>query len=79
MAKKKTVEEKIDELAIAVGNGFAATASRDEVQLIRDEVRGGFAGVTERLDKIEFLVSGQERRISILEDRLRLISTKIGL
>lgn len=45
----------------------------------RTELRDGFAIVTDRLDKIEFHVSGQERRISILEDKVRLISTKIGL
>jgi hypothetical protein len=32
-----------------------------------------------RLDRIEFLVSGQERRLSILEDRMRVVATKLGL
>jgi hypothetical protein len=38
-----------------------------------------FEEVFTRLDRIEFLVSGQERRISILEDRMRVVATKLGL
>jgi hypothetical protein len=38
-----------------------------------------FAEILGRCDRIEFLVSGQERRISILEDRMRVVATKLGL
>jgi hypothetical protein len=37
------------------------------------------AEVIGRCDRIEFLVSGQDRRISILEDRMRMVATKLGL
>jgi hypothetical protein len=74
---KKIIDEKIDELALAVGRGF------DE---LRQEVRDGFAAVSkrfdaveQRLESVEFLVSGQDRRISILEDKMRMVSVKIGL
>jgi hypothetical protein len=33
----------------------------------------------ERFDRIEFLLSAQERRIAILEDRMRVVGTKLGL
>jgi hypothetical protein len=70
MAKKKSVEEKIDDLALSVAKGF------DEVyrRMNQQEDRLG-----SRLDRIEYLVSGEERRVSILEDRVRQLATKTGL
>jgi hypothetical protein len=44
-----------------------------------DRVDQTFQEVFKRLDRIEFLVSGQERRISTLEDRMRIVATKLGL
>jgi hypothetical protein len=44
-----------------------------------DRLDEKFAEVLSRCDRIEFLVSGQERRISILEDRMRVVATKLGL
>ena len=44
-----------------------------------NQVDERFSEVFQRLDRIEFSVSGQERRISILEDRMRVVATKIGL
>jgi bacterioferritin (cytochrome b1) len=48
-----------------------------------DEAATGLASVEERLtvqlDEIHFSVSGQERRISTLEDRMRMVATKLGL
>ena len=35
--------------------------------------------IKERLDRMEFLLAGQERRISTLEDRMRMVATKLGL
>jgi hypothetical protein len=73
----KTIDEKIDEMVLMVGRGL------DE---IRTEMRQGFVainerfdGVDERLERIEFLVSAQDRRISILEDRMLQVSVKLGL
>jgi hypothetical protein len=44
-----------------------------------DRVDQTFQEVFKRLDRIEFLVSGQDRRISTLEDRMRIVATKLGL
>jgi hypothetical protein len=53
------------------------------IDLRFDEAATGLAAVEEkligRLDQIQFSVSGQERRISILEDRMRMVATKLGL
>jgi hypothetical protein len=74
---KKTIDEKIDDLALSVGRGLNE---------LREEIREGFAAVSkrfdavdQRLDRIEFLSSAQERRISIVEDRVRMLAVKAGL
>lgn len=72
-----TTDDKIDELALAVGRGL---------EELRQQIREGFAAIStrfdaveQRLDRVEFFVSGQDRRISIVEDRLRQLATKVGL
>ena len=67
---KKTTDEKFDELALMIGRGF------DE---LRREIKSEFAAVEDRLDRIESHVTGQDRRITTLEDRVRQLATKIGL
>jgi hypothetical protein len=55
-----------------------------------ESIEASIAGLTEivvkrfdevyvRLDKIEFNTSAQERRLSILEDKMRIVGTKLGL
>ncbi len=66
----KTTDEKIDELALMVGRGF------DE---LRGEIKSGFAAIEQRLERVEYHVSGQDRRLNILEDRVRQLATKAGL
>ncbi len=69
MAKKvKTIDEKIEELAVITQRGFAVTATKEDVKEIID-----------RLDKIEFRINTHDRRVDNLEDKVRVISTKIGL
>jgi hypothetical protein len=51
----------------------------DQVNANFKRVDERFEEVITRLDRLEFLVSGQERRISILEDRMRVVATKLGL
>ncbi|HEX8339357.1 MAG TPA: hypothetical protein VF624_00470 [Tepidisphaeraceae bacterium] len=66
----KTTEALIEELALSVARGFEETHAR---------MQEGFAAVNGRLDRIEFHVTGQEQRIGVLEDRVRQLSTKVGL
>lgn len=75
--QKKTPEQLIEDLALMVGRGFAETKS--DMKALRQEMNERFAVVEERLDRIEYLVTGQERRITILEDHIRQVATKIGL
>ena len=70
MPKKKTTDEKIDELALMVGRGF------DE---LRRDTKAGFAALEQRLDRIEAHVAGQDRRLTTLEDRVRQLATKVGI
>ena len=44
-----------------------------------DQVDKRFDEVDKRLDRIEFRVNGQDQRISVLEDRMRQVATKVGL
>ncbi|HEY7118883.1 MAG TPA: hypothetical protein VH475_20000 [Tepidisphaeraceae bacterium] len=67
---KKSTDERIDDLALMVGRGL------DE---LRADVKAGFAALEQRLERIEFHVSGQDRRMTVLEDRVRQLATKIGL
>lgn len=64
------MEEKIDDLALSVAKGFDESYRR----MSEHENHLG-----EKLDRVEFLVNGQERRVSILEDRMRQLATKVGL
>ena len=77
MAKKKTIEEKIDDLAIMVGRGLEEV--RNEGRDGTKAVRARFDTVDEGLERIEFQVSGQDRRMTVLEDRVRQLATKVGL
>jgi len=71
MAKKqKTVEEKIDDLAAMTQRGFVAVAT---------DLRELEKRMNDRFDRLEFHMTAHERRIEILEDKVRIISTKIGL
>lgn len=72
----KTTEELIEELALSVGRGFAEQQER--MQSLRTEVQEGFVSLAGRLDRIEFLVNGQEQRLTVLEDKVRQLGTKLG-
>ena len=64
--KTKTIDEKIDDLAAMTQRGFA-------------DVHAEIKEVQETVDRIEFRVNSHDRRIDILEDKVRVISTKVGL
>lgn len=64
----KEFRTDLDNLAIAVKNGFDHCATKDQL----DEANY-------RLDRIENIsVGGHERRIEILEDKVGIINTKLG-
>jgi hypothetical protein len=77
MAKKKTVEEKIDDLALMVGRGLEEV--RNEGRVGVKAVNARFDAIDQGLERIEFQVSGQDRRMTVLEDRVRQLATKVGL
>jgi hypothetical protein len=80
MTKKKagkTFEEKLDDLAIMVGRGLEEV--RTEVRESTRATTARFDSVDQGLERIEFQVSGQDRRMTVLEDRVRQLATKVGL
>jgi hypothetical protein len=73
----KSVEDKIDDLALMVGRGL---------EEVRIEVRDGAKATTARFDsidqgleRIEFQVSGEDRRMTVLDERVFQLATKVGL
>jgi hypothetical protein len=70
---KKTAEEMIEQLAQAVHSGF------EHVDQQTAFIRQDLGDVTERLGRIEYLLTGQDGRISALEDKVRQVATKIGI
>jgi hypothetical protein len=70
MGKKKSIDEKIDDLAVAVGHGF------DEQRQERREMEGR---LIERLDRIESKVTGLAGRVDVLEDVVRMVRTKLSI
>ena len=84
MAKKKTTEELIENLARMTQIGFSAVDARfDKMEIRFDKMDARFNKMEkefgERFDRLEFHMMTHERRIEILEDKVRLISTKVGL
>ena len=67
---KKSVDEKIDDLAVAVGHGFNEQ---------RQDMRDLESRLVERLDRIESKVTGLAGRVEILEDVVRMVRTKLSL
>ncbi|MSU55072.1 MAG: hypothetical protein EXS46_00855 [Candidatus Taylorbacteria bacterium] len=78
MAKKvKTIDEKIEELAVITQRGFSDLESKmvKGFANVHEEIKE----VKETVDRIEYRVNTHDRRIENLEDKVRVISTKVGL
>lgn len=69
----------VDKLAESTAHGFSEVGSKlknlEEKVATKKEVKE----ITDRLDRIEFHMNTHERRIEILEDKMRMVSVKIGL
>ncbi len=75
---KKTTDEKIDAMAAMVGRAFTDLDKRIDDRF--NHVDQDFADVRQRLDRVEnILITGQENRLSRLEDSMRQARTKLGL
>ena len=75
---KQTIDEKIDALAGVVGRSFADLEKRMTERF--DQVDQQFGDVRQRLDRVEnILITGQENRLSRLEDAMRQVRTKFGI
>lgn len=81
---KNQLEQKIDNLANAVAKGFEEVHQKIEdlnkkVDKRFTEMDKRFDEMDTRFDRLEFLVSGHDRRIEILEDKVRQLGAKVGL
>lgn len=85
--KSKVKVMTVDELAGIIATSFADVNQRFNQMDVRfdgidkrfDAHDQRFTGVEKKLDEIEFFMTGQGRRIEILEDRVRQLATKLGL
>jgi TolA-binding protein len=75
----------IEDLAVMTQKGFADMERRFEEMDQKFSKRFGamhkrFDDMDARFDRLEFIVvAGQERLIEALEDKMRIVSTKLGL
>ena len=77
---KKTVEELIEGLVVMTQKGFEEVSGRfDGVEGRLGKIEGEMKEVVKRLDRIEYGMISHERRLSILEDKMRIVSVKLGL
>jgi hypothetical protein len=51
----------------------------EAIQGLAKHIDKRFDEVDQRFDRIEFLVTGQEQRLSIAEDKIRQLATHLGL
>ena len=74
---RRNTEELITDWATGVARGFAGVDNQFKEP--RQEMSERFDQVDQRLDRIECSVNGHDRRLDVLEDKVRRISVKIGL
>jgi len=74
--KKKSVEEMVGDLAEMTARGFYDI---EKTMATKEGLKDLEKRIDDRFDHMEFFMNTHERRIEMLEDRVRIISTKIGL
>jgi hypothetical protein len=67
---KKYIEEHTEKLAAMVAEGFASTATKQEVGDLRTQMN-------ERFDKVEVSLDKKYQEIDVLRDRMRLLETRV--
>ena len=67
---KKHIEEHTEKLAAMVAEGFASTATKQEVSDLRTEMH-------ERFDKVEASLDKRYQEIDVLRDRQRVLETRV--
>lgn len=77
MTQNRRIGRQIEELAPSVAKGFDEVYRRTSAQTedVKRQLGEVEIRVAEQLDQI----GGEERRVTILEDRVRQLATKIGM
>ena len=73
---KKSIEDLIENLAISTQNQFQHLEGK--MDKLGEKMGTLEEKMDKRFDRLEFLMTGHEQRISILEDKVRQISVKVG-
>lgn len=71
----------VDQLAGMMNNSFEhLTKKLDAIESsVGRQVHEVEQRITERLERIEFRLTGEDQRLSTLEDRMRQVATKFGI
>jgi len=78
--KKPQQQDKSDEILELLHFAIDETSKGFKAMEKRfDAIDEKFNAMDDRFDKLEFLMTAHDRRITILEDRMRLVATKVGL
>jgi archaellum component FlaC len=86
MGTKKTVEEMVEGLAIAVQHGFEGVSEdmvgfRVELKEVKKdvkEIKERLIGVEKGLTKVEFHSSDMTSRVATLEEKMHMVTKKLG-
>ncbi len=75
---KKTVEDKIDELARMVKRGFNETATKREVQLGFQTVNEDMSLIRADIHDIKMVLGPLVRHVAAMEDRIVGLEKRVG-
>lgn len=78
MSNKETT---IEDLAVMIKQGFDNTASKNDLNELRNEMTGRFGSVEESLDKIEMKLDNVAYRFEVqaLEQRVKRLEQLVGV
>jgi len=84
MAKKKTIDEKLQELSVGmryiVTNAVTKIELSESMRELKNDLRGVETRLTQRIEILEHRVlTEHSTRLDVLEDNVRQIKTKLGM
>ncbi len=74
------VEHAIDKLALMINEGFKATATKEDLTAVQEDMKAMEGRLTTRLDRIEhLLLAKQEQRLNELEARMKKLEDALAV
>jgi flagellar biosynthesis/type III secretory pathway protein FliH len=74
------IEKAVDTLALMINEGFKATASKEDMTAVKEEMKAMENRLTTRLDRIEhLLLAKQEQRLNELGTRMKNLEDALAV